>query len=209
MIAALFVEADGPYSRLDECDLWDVVRDARKYRGPHPVVAHPPCERWGRYARGGPSAREKRIPGDDEDCFAAALRAVRHYGGVLEHPAHSKAYSWFGLITPDPDGGWSEEDAWGGRACHVEQGHYGHPARKGTWLYSVGAPLPDLKWGPSPKARRADEGFHSKEEREAARANGQQPIPRLSKQELLHTPDEFRDVLVAIAREVNVGSLKR
>lgn len=203
MIAALFIEKDGPYSLIDDCDIWDVSRDACLYRGPHPVVAHPPCERWGRYAKGGPSVRVPKLVGDDDDCFAAALRAVRHYGGVLEHPADSKAWSWYGLPVPSRAGGWTERDAWGGAACYVEQGHYGHAARKGTWLYSVGAPLPELKWGPSPAGRRADEGFHSQEERELARANGQKPIPRLSKRELVWTPTAFRDVLVAIARGVS------
>lgn len=36
------------------------------------------------------------------------------------------------------------------RACHVEQGHYGHRARKATWLYAVNLrSYPDLIWGPS------------------------------------------------------------
>lgn len=41
-VAALYVEADGPYSRVEGVDLWPESRDARKYAGPHPVVAHPP-----------------------------------------------------------------------------------------------------------------------------------------------------------------------
>lgn len=52
MIAALYVETDGPYFGLDGVDPWDIRRDARLYTGPHPVVAHPPCARWGRYAKG-------------------------------------------------------------------------------------------------------------------------------------------------------------
>jgi hypothetical protein len=52
-LAALYVLRDGPYN-LPGIDLWDEKRDARKYRGPYPVVAHPPCERWGRYWGGGP-----------------------------------------------------------------------------------------------------------------------------------------------------------
>lgn len=48
-IAALFVETDGAYFGLPEVDPWDITRDGRKYDGPWPVVAHPPCQRWGRF----------------------------------------------------------------------------------------------------------------------------------------------------------------
>ncbi len=44
MIAALFVRDDGPYVGREDVDPWHLPRDAREYAGPHPVVAHPPCE---------------------------------------------------------------------------------------------------------------------------------------------------------------------
>lgn len=47
MIAALFVERRGAYFGIPGVDPWDVTRDARAYAGPWPVVAHPPCQRWG------------------------------------------------------------------------------------------------------------------------------------------------------------------
>ena len=53
MIAALYVETNGVYYGLPDVDPWDEARDARLYNGPHPVVAHPPCQRWGRYWGGG------------------------------------------------------------------------------------------------------------------------------------------------------------
>ena len=53
MIAALYVEKGGCYD-MPGIDLWDIERDARLYEGPWPVVAHPPCERWGRYWHGSP-----------------------------------------------------------------------------------------------------------------------------------------------------------
>lgn len=199
MIAALFVEEGGVYSEVPEIDVWGVTKDARLYAGPHPVVAHPPCERWGRYWSGGPSAKERRKLGDDGGCFAHALWAVRMFGGVLEHPEASKAWEWFGLIRPPREGGWVQADRFG-QTCCVEQGHYGHRARKATWLYAVAADLPRLRWGAS-IGERLDEGFHSAEERRAARASGIAPRPRLSRSENTATPHKFRDVLIQLAKQ--------
>lgn len=199
MIAALYVETNGGYFGLDGVDPWDIDRDARLYSGPYPVVCHSPCQRWGRYWSGGPSARVRRIKGDDGGCFAAALAAVRQWGGVLEHPEASHAWQWFGLNRPPKSGGWIKADEFGGMTCCVEQGHYGHRARKATWLYACKTSTPELIWGASSGAR-LDEGFHSKAERIAARAAGEKPVRRLSKAENLATPPQFRDVLIAIAR---------
>ena len=105
MIAALYVQTGGAYFGLDGVDPWDEQRDARLYAGPHPVVAHPPCKRWGRYWFGGPSAKVRRTLGDDDGCFAAALAAVRRFGGVLEHPEASHAWRVFGLNAPPKSGG--------------------------------------------------------------------------------------------------------
>lgn len=199
MIAALFVADDGPYIAREGVEPWTIARDAREYPGPAPVIAHPPCERWGRYWGGGPSVKVKRRLGADAGCFYSALLAVRDFGGVLEHPAHSHAWAAFNLPRPKSSGGWTDPDQYGGRACHVEQGHYGHRARKATWLYAVRTAAPPLIWGPS-TGERLDEGFHSREERLAARAAGVKPRKRLSKAECVHTPSAFADLLIEIAR---------
>lgn len=198
MIAALFVETGGVYFGLPDVDPWDAKRDARLYTGPHSVVAHPPCERWGRYWGGGPSARVKRTLGDDNGCFAAAFAAVNEFGGVLEHPEASHAWDAFGLRRPPKTGGWVRNPM--GWTCCVEQGHYGHRARKATWLYAVVRNPPELIWGPS-AGERLDEGFHSKAERDAARAAGLKPRARLSTAENVATPLAFRDLLLSIARD--------
>lgn len=209
-IAALFVDRRGPYWNRPDIDAWDIGRDARKYDGDLPVVAHPPCERWGRYWGGGPSARVKRALGDDGGCFEAALFAVRRWGGVLEHPEASHAFGAYQLPRPPKTGGWiphrcdlgvrlfvASMRAW---SCCVEQGHYGHPARKATWLYYVGAnPPPELIWGKS-AGIRLDEGFHSKEERERARAAGRKPVKRLSTVQNIVTPPAFAELLISLAR---------
>ena len=50
-VAALFVDELGVYSEMHGVDVWGRRRDALQYAGPHPVVAHPPCQLWGRGTR--------------------------------------------------------------------------------------------------------------------------------------------------------------
>jgi hypothetical protein len=210
-IAALFVTTGGCYFGLPDVDPWDEPRDARLYAGPHPVVAHPPCQRWGRYWHGGPSALVRRLKGDDGGAFAAALASVRRWGGVLEHPEASAAWQTFGLVAPPREGGWVSAGDFTGWTCCVEQGHYGHRARKATWLYACGiASLPLLKWGPSPSpsAMRLDEGYHTAEERRRATRppagmTPEQRAARMGKRERMGTPVPFRDLLLSIARTAN------
>jgi hypothetical protein len=147
-IAALYVEPAGAYFGLTDIDTWDELRDARKYGGPYPVVAHPPCQRWGRFWHGSTRKPHQFTLGDDGGCFASALAAVRQFGGVLEHPADSHAWAAFSIAKPSRKGGWIRADGlpntW---TCCVYQGHYGHIAGKPTWLYAVRTKLPDLRWG--------------------------------------------------------------
>jgi len=197
-LAALFICTTGPYASLPGIDAWDELRDARKYAGPHRVIAHPPCERWGRYWSGGPSARVRRKLGDDKGCFESALASVRKYGGVLEHPEASHAFRKFGLPIPAWRGGWTEPDEYGGRSCCVAQGHYGHAAQKMTWLYLIADRYPELVWGPCKNKMRMDARFHSTEERRRLIKTG--VCQRLSKRQRLLTPIPFRDLLIELAR---------
>ena len=199
MIAALYVQHGGVYYGLPDVEPWDEDRDARLYAGPWAVICHPPCARWGRYWFGGPSAKVRRKLGDDGGCFAAAFAAVRRWGGVLEHPEASKAWPAFGIPAPPRAGGWVR-CLDGGWTCCVEQGHYGHRARKATWLYAYGFTPPELRWGPCGKRERLDDGFHSKEERRRAVRTG--VCQRLSHRERAATPPEFRDLLLSLARMV-------
>jgi hypothetical protein len=128
-------------------DCWGVDRDARLYAGPRPVVAHPPCQRWGRYWHGSPRKPHQHKLGDDHGCFASALASVRRWSGVLEHPCDSHAWAAHDMVKPVRHQGWTALDQYGGRSCYVEQGWYGHASRKPTWLYAVSrAPLPELNW---------------------------------------------------------------
>jgi hypothetical protein len=91
-VAALFVDdkPGGAYVGLPGVEVWGISRDARLYPGPYPVVFHSPCQRWGKLWAGQPlwikRTGERKAKGDDGGCFAAALAAVRKWGGVLEHP---------------------------------------------------------------------------------------------------------------------------
>lgn len=201
MIAALFVAPPprGVYHGLPGVEPWDEKRDARNYAGPWPVVAHPPCGRWINlaflnYSRYG---GEHNRPGNDGGCFAAALAAVRRWGGVLEHPAFSRAWAAHGLTAPSAVGGWARADELGGWACHVEQGNYGHRARKATWLYLNGVDRPAVRWGPSVGKAWCTPGASSK----ASRGKVMKPM---NKRERQATPIAFRDLLISIAESANV-----
>lgn len=207
-VAALYVETDGAYFGLPGVDPWDEARDARKYAGPHPVVAHPPCQRWGKLWAGQPlwikNTGERKTKGDDGGCFSAALSSVRACGGVLEHPFGSHAWAHFGLSLPPRTGGWVKADDYGWTCC-VEQGRYGHYARKPTLLYAVRADLPALDWGTSapvfPQWAVDKYGIEKckKAGELAFKGGGTNSSPRI------HTPPAFRDLLLSIARSARAA----
>jgi len=191
-VAALYVDPEGPYPSMPGVDCWDEKRDARLYDGPHPVVAHPPCQLWVNFAAlnykryGGAHNR----PGNDMGCFAAALDCVLRFGGVLEHPAGSHAWKKFALPPPPAKkpGWYACGDGW---ACEVWQSAYGHKARKRTWLFYSGSTLPT-----EPNWRRAS-GTHQCGWFDRIK-------PTLSKREASLTPPAFADWLVSLARSSHV-----
>jgi hypothetical protein len=186
-IAALFVETDGAYFGLPGVDPWDQPRDARSYAGPHPVVAHPPCDRWHQLS----AVNHKRwgwTINADGGCFAAALAAIRDWGGVLEHPAESRAFRFYGI--PKPVRGSWQRTIDGDWITEVDQAAYGHRARKRTWLiYSGDVAPPRLNWS---AARGVLQIGHF-----------DQKLPVMAKREALATPLEFRELLLTIARSAH------
>jgi len=205
IVAALFVETSGSYFNLPSLDPWDEKRDARNYCGPHPVVAHPPCQRWGKFWAGQPlwikRTGERKIKGDDGGCFAWALESVRRYGGVLEHPWGSHAWPFFGLAVPPRTGGWVKADDQGGWTCCVEQGRYGHYARKPTLLYVCGVDaLPELDWGKS--EHRIPQWAINKYGLEYCKRAGELAFKGGGKDSShrIGTPPQFRDLLIGIAK---------
>jgi hypothetical protein len=191
IIAAIFVQPDGCYANDPMFDAWPEIRDARKYNGDLPVIAHPPCQLWGALACvnfkrwGG----EHNRPGNDGGCFASALASVRRCGGVLEHPAKSRAFAAYGLRKPK-GAGWHRAER-GGWVCEVWQSAYGHRARKATWLYYFGKTKPfELDWSRQPGTHQV--GFYDQRGKSANK-------PTLSKREANATPLAFRQALVDLA----------
>jgi hypothetical protein len=207
MIAALYVARGGSYFNVPGVDPWDEARDARLYTGPWPVVAHPPCQRWGKFYAGQPlhikRTGERKTLGDDDGCFESALAAVRTYGGVLEHPRDSHAWKHFGLKKPPRAGGWIKADKYGGWTCCVEQGRYGHYARKPTFLLAYKCVLPELDWGESEiqldpvLVSRLGLKRAARRGEVAAAGGGTDSKPRVG------TPEPFRNILIAMAESVN------
>jgi hypothetical protein len=183
VIAALYVAKGGCYFGLEGVDPWDEERDARNYAGPWPVVAHPPCQRWSQMNRVNAKRYGYKMA-KDGGCFAAALAAVRTWGGVLEHPAESLAFAHYGIQRPHR--AWEKTFA-GDWVCEVNQSAYGHRATKKTWLLYHGenAP-PSLTW-------KRVRGTHQI-------GGFDVTLPQLPRSERAATPPAFRDLLIGIAR---------
>lgn len=194
MIAALFVETGGCYFGLENVIPFDARMDARNYLLSYPVVAHPPCQLWGRFAIinykrwGG----EHNKPKNDGGCFKSALESVRRCGGVLEHPAFTYAWDHFGLKKPVGIG-WNMVSS-KEYVCEVWQSAYGHLARKRTWLYYVGVRPSELNWERKDGSHQI--GFY--DQRGKTRNK-----PTISGKKASATPLKFRDELIMLASNSN------
>ncbi|MFG0249783.1 MAG: hypothetical protein ACF8OB_12925 [Phycisphaeraceae bacterium JB051] len=123
-VAALCVEPAGVYPEL-VADWYDQERDARSFAGGKPVIAHPPCGPWGRLW--------KQCINQDMSLGPWCVQQVQRWGGVLEHPAHSRLFAACNL--PEPG---QFPDAFGGQTYLTWLSAFGAPVAKPTWLYVVG-----------------------------------------------------------------------
>lgn len=176
---------DSPYRNIAGCDVWDRERDATQYRGPHPVIAHPPCRAWGKLQHFATPREGERGLGS----FAVA--AVRRFGGVLEHPEGSELWSFHGLPKPkgpvDPFGGWT---------LPIKQFHWGHRCEKATWLYIVGCPrcaIPAIPFRAGSPTHLIAGGLKS--------VTGKSQVSHF---ERMHTPPELAEWLVTLARRCSI-----
>lgn len=176
-VSVLYVDPRGPYPKL-VADWWDEKRDATKYRGPRPVVAHPPCGPWGRLK----FLCHKQNP----RLGLEAVSQVRAFGGVLEHPEHSAL--WKALQMPEPG---ELPDQFGGRTYRVDQCAWGHRCKKATWLYVVRVPDAVVRAG----IRTGGTPTH----RVTNGSRGDTSLPRVGALEARLSPPEFAAWLVELA----------
>lgn len=181
-VAALYIDPRGPYPALLGPELcWDATRDARKYDGPHPVVAHPPCGPWGRL---------RHLSRKDSPRLAIrAVEQVQKWGGVLEHPLDSGLWEYCELPLPG-----APPDAFGGYTIEVCQVEWGHVARKRTWLYLVGVPREALEAPPFPGREPTHRVARDRRMTDPARGRKE-----CSAQQRRRTPPLFAEYLIALA----------
>lgn len=180
-VAVLFARQDSVYKTLN-VDVYDKDRDARSFAGGKPVIAHPPCRGWGRlrhFARPEPGELLNGI---------WAVRQVRLYGGVLEHPAFPLLFADTGC--PAPGKGY---DRYGGFTFPIDQFFWGHKARKPTWLYIVGISIQDL---PNFPIRLGEAEYVCGGTRSKRR-------PEITKAEREHTPIALATWLISLANTIN------
>lgn len=188
-VAVLFARRDSIYKSIPGTDVFDADRDALRWPGGTPVVAHPPCRAWGQL-------RHMANPRDGEKELAIfAIDQVRRFGGVLEHPKNSSLWPFFGIQDAP------RRDAFGGWTLPINQSWWGHRAEKATRLYVVGCepsdvPTIPLVLGDAPcvcgtpgaykgrRLRRGDPGWR----------------PEITKAEREHTPKALAQWLVELAR---------
>lgn len=180
-VAVLFARADSNYKAMPGVDVWDAERDARRWPGGVPVVAHPPCRAWG-------TLRHMAKPRPDEKGLALfAIAQVRQFGGVLEHPVRSTLWPVAGLPAV------GELDAWGGWTLPINQSDWGHRAEKGTLLYIVGCAPADVPPLPLVLGEASHVICSSKRRKDGGR-------PWVTVAEREHTPPELAAWLVELAR---------
>lgn len=178
-VAVLFARNDSIYKNFPHIEVWDAQRDARKFSGGLPVVAHPPCRAWGRL-------RYFAKPRDDEkELGLFAISQVQRLGGVLEHPAGSTLWNAGFLPTP------GDFDIFGGYTLPVLQMWWGHRAEKATWLYIVGVHPQMLP--PMPYVMGDSSHVVQSRKRHDCR-------PHISKADRERTPEPFAKWLCEIAR---------
>lgn len=132
MVPVYYVSRKSNYKKDSRFDCYDVGRDAFQVIPSVPFIAHPPCRLFSRLRKfSNAPVTEKRLA-------FKAMRDVRKFGGVVEHPLSSTLWKSFNVGKP------SAPDRFGGYLISVNLSWFGFPAEKKTGLYIVGIPYSDL-----------------------------------------------------------------
>jgi hypothetical protein len=183
MISILFAARNSVYKTIPGLDVWDEDRNALNWPGGNPGIFHPPCRLWSMLSH------FSVAPKEEKELARWSVRQIRKWGGVLEHPAHSKL--WLDQDLPRP----GQKDAYG-FTTGVYQWWFGHRGRKATWLYICGidpktVPLIPFKLGQA----------------EATCSTRHGGPGRIRDNEIEATPPEFANWLIAVAEQCSVRRL--
>ncbi|MES2597195.1 MAG: hypothetical protein V4662_17745 [Verrucomicrobiota bacterium] len=127
-VSVLFVCHGSVYKAMPDVETYGLpYRDARDFKGDTSIVTHAPCRAWSQLKA------FARPPKGERWLAVWSVLQVRRNGGVLEHPRGSAL--WDRMNLPKP---YEPPDEWGGWTMEIDQFHWGHKARKSTWLYVVG-----------------------------------------------------------------------
>lgn len=193
-VAVLFARADSIYKTMPGVDVWDEARDARRWPGGCPVVAHPPCRTWGTLSH------LFEHPSGERELAPWAVEQIRRFGGVLEHPSKSRLWPELGL---PPVG---ERDAFGGWTLAIHQSDFGHRAQKKTRLYIVGCDPQDVPPMPIVLGKSTHVISQNRTLPGGLRLRKGMPgwRPDVSEAEQEHTPPELAAWLVELASRTRI-----
>ena len=130
-VTVLYTMPRSVYLGLPGVDCWDEQRDARKWPGGTPVVAHPPCAPWCQLRW------VAKIRPGQKQFGQHAVKMVRRWGGVLEQPARSDLFRNQNLPLPSHGTRLSY-------TIEISQLWMGHVCEKKTWLWIRGVRMEDL-----------------------------------------------------------------
>lgn len=184
-VSVLFCCDQSPYKVFAGVDVWDKKRDARRFAGTGPIIAHPPCRLWGNLR-----TVATKAPPEEKELGPWAVEQVRRCGGVLEHPEGSILFEHCNCGTL------GNPDKWGGWILKLDQYHWGHPAAKPTKLYIVGCAVKDVPACPNREGtpdRCISQGH-------GVRIGHPLFKSRVTQYEREATPPEFAKWLVELAR---------
>lgn len=182
-VAVLCAMKGSVYHQMEGVEVYDDERNALSFGGGMPVVAHPPCRLFGRL-----SWMSRAADPDAEIALGIwTASQVRRWGGILEHPRHSRLWEMAGL--PKPGQATRAENGW---TLAVPQYWFGHRAPKETWLYIQGVRSFDL---PRTEFRLLAPDWVE--------------VENMCKREREATPLALAEWLVAVARVAVVRSIER